>query len=300
MDKGNRAAGSLKALIKRGRIVAAPGAYDALSALLIERAGFEAIYLTGNGQAASMLGLPDVGLITLTEMADRIRSIRAVTSVPLIADADVGYGSLINVRRAMREFEAAGASAVQFEDQVSPKKCGHELGRKIVSVEEMGQRLRAAVAGREKTDTLIVARTDARTTHGLAEAIRRGRAYAAAGADVIFVESPESETELREVAASISVPTLANMVETGRTPYLSAQRLDELGFAIAIYPATAFLAVTHAVGAAMTKLRRDGLIQDLSELSTLEEYHKVLRFSDYAELETQLGKPVALETAGTG
>jgi 2-methylisocitrate lyase-like PEP mutase family enzyme len=276
MDNGNRAAPSLKALLQRGRIVAAPGAYDALSALLIERAGFEAIYLTGNGQAASMLGLPDVGLITLTEMADRVRCIRAVTSVPLIADADVGYGSLINVRRAMREFEAAGASAVQFEDQVSPKKCGHEPGRKIVAVDEMEQRLRAAADGRRNPDTLIIARTDARTTHGLAEAIRRGRAYVRAGADVIFVESPETEAELHEVAASISAPTLANMVETGRTPYLSAQRLGELGFAIAIYPATAFLTVTQAVGAAMSKLRQDGRLEDLSGLATLEEYHKVL------------------------
>jgi 2-methylisocitrate lyase-like PEP mutase family enzyme len=299
MDNGNRAASSLKALLRRGRIVAAPGAFDALSALLIERAGFEAIYLTGNGQAASMLGLPDVGLITLTEMADRVRCIRGVTSVPLIADADVGYGSLINVRRAMREFEAAGASAVQFEDQVSPKKCGHEPGRKIVAVDEMEQRLRAAAAGRQNPDTLIIARTDARTTHGLAEAIRRGRAYARAGADVIFVESPESEAELGEVAASISAPTLANMVETGRTPYLSAQRLGELGFAIAIYPATAFLTVTHAVGAAMSKLRRDGRMEDLSELATLEEYHKVLRFSDYADMETRLGEPV-LEAANAG
>jgi len=296
MDNGNRAAPSLKALLHRRRIVAAPGAFDALSALLIEQAGFEAIYLTGNGQAASMLGLPDVGLITLTEMADRVRCTRAVTSVPLIADADVGYGSLINVRRAMRELEAAGASAVQFEDQVSPKKCGHEPGRKIVAVDEMEQRLHAAVDGRQNPDTLIIARTDARTTHGLAEAIRRGRAYVRAGADVIFVESPETEAELREVAASISAPTLANMVETGRTPYLTAQRLGELGFAIAIYPATAFLAVTHAVGAAMSKLRRDGRMEDLSKLATLEDYHKVLRFSDYADMETRLGEPV-LETA---
>jgi 2-methylisocitrate lyase-like PEP mutase family enzyme len=300
MDTGNDVAPSLKTLLRRGRIVAAPGAYDALSALLIEQAGFEAIYLTGNGQAASMLGLPDVGLITLTEMADRVRCIRAVTSAPLIADADVGYGSLINVRRAMRELEAAGATAVQFEDQVSPKKCGHELGREIVTVDEMEQRLRAAVNGRHNPDTLIIARTDARTAHGLAEAIRRGNAYARAGADVIFVESPETESELREIASGISAPTLANMVETGRTPYLSAQRLGDLGFALAIYPATAFLAATHAVRAAMSKLRRDGCIEDLSELATLEEYHKVLRFSQYAEIETKLGEKHVQERVNVG
>jgi 2-methylisocitrate lyase-like PEP mutase family enzyme len=281
-------AGSLRSLIQAGRIVAAPGAYDALSALLIEQAGFPAIYMTGNGQTASALGLPDVGLITLTEMAERVRRLRAVTSVPLIVDADVGYGSLIMVRRTMQELEAAGASAVQFEDQASPKKCGHEPGRSVVPAEEMLQRLRAAAAGRRHAETLIVARTDARTAHGLEEAIRRGRAYAAHGADIVFVEAPESEAELRRVAAEIPAPTLANMVETGRTPYLSADRLGALGFAVAIYPATAFLAATRAVREAMAALRRDGLIEDLSSLATLAEYHAVLRFSEYAALEAAL------------
>jgi 2-methylisocitrate lyase-like PEP mutase family enzyme len=181
---------------------------------------------------------------------------------------------------------------VQFEDQVSPKKCGHELGRTIVTIDEMAQRLRAAVEGRRDPDTLSIARTDARTTHGLADAIRRGRAYAQAGADIIFVESPESEAELREVAASLPTPTLANMVETGRTPYLSAERLGELGFAIAIYPATAFLAATHAVRGALTELRRAGRIDDLSRLATLEEYHEVLRFADYARLESKLSERI--------
>lgn len=288
MNHNNGAAPSLQLVLQRGGIVVAPGAYDALSALLVEQAGFEVIYLTGNGQAASMLGLPDVGLITLTEMAERVRSIRAVTTVSLIADADVGYGSLLNVRRAMRELEAAGASAVQFEDQVSPKKCGHELGRNIVAIEEMEERLRAAADGRRSPETLIIARTDARTTHGLAEAIRRGCAYARAGGDIIFVESPETEAELQEIAASIPVPTIANMVETGLTPYLSAQRLEELGFAIAIYPATTFLAATLAVRQALTELRRYGRIADLTRLATLDDYHRVLGFSRYAALESKL------------
>jgi 2-methylisocitrate lyase-like PEP mutase family enzyme len=298
MTNGNQAATSLRALIQRGRIVAAPGAYDALSALIIEQAGFEAIYLTGNGQTASMLGLPDVGLITLTEMADRVRCMRAVTTVPLIADADVGYGSMINVRRAMRDFEAAGASAVQFEDQVSPKKCGHELGREIVTTDEMMFRLQAAVDGRQNPETMIIARTDARTTHGLGEAIERGRAYVKAGADIIFVESPESEAELKEVAASVPAPTLANMVETGRTPYLSAPRLGELGFAVAIYPATAFLAATHAVSKAMEQLRSHGRLEDMSRIVTLEEYHKVLSFSTYSALEGRLRTEVGAQAAG--
>jgi 2-methylisocitrate lyase-like PEP mutase family enzyme len=276
--------------LDRPGIVTAPGAYDALSALIIEQAGFEAIYLTGNGQTASMLGLPDVGLVTLTEMADRVRAIRAVTRAPLIADADVGYGSLISVRRAMRELEAAGASAVQFEDQVSPKKCGHELGRELASPDEMAARIRAAVDGRQDPDTIIIARTDARTTHGLADAIERGQVYARAGADVIFVESPESEAELKEVGSKIPVPTLANMVETGRTPYLSAQRLAELGFAIALYPATAFLAATLSVRAVMYELRDRGRLEDLSRIATLDDYHRILRFAEHVALEERFGK----------
>jgi 2-methylisocitrate lyase-like PEP mutase family enzyme len=292
VGNNNGATRSLKPLIERGKIVTAAGAYDSLSALLIEQAGFEAIYMTGNGQASSMLGLPDVGFITLTEMTDRVRYTRAVTNIPLIVDADVGYGTYINVYRAVRDLEAAGASAIQLEDQVSPKKCGHEPGRNVVAAEEMAQRLQAAVAGRQNPDTMIIARTDARTTHGLGDAIRRGHIYAKAGADIIFVESPESEAELKEITASFSVPTLVNMVETGRTPYLPYQQLGEIGFSVAIYPATAFLAATRAVTTAMAELRRDGRIEDLSKLATLEEYHKVLGFNRYVQLEAQLSQPV--------
>ena len=206
------------------------------------------------------------------------------------ADADVGYGSLLNVRRAIRELEAAGASAIQLEDQASPKKCGHEPGRNVVSITEMSQRLNAACEGRRNYETLIIARTDARTTLGLPEAISRGRAYAKAGADIIFVSSPETEAELREVASSLDVPTLANMVETGRTPYLSAQALGEMGFAVAIYPASGFLAATHAVRATMDQLKRFGRVEDMSGLASLAEYHKILGFDAYAELETTLGQ----------
>jgi 2-methylisocitrate lyase-like PEP mutase family enzyme len=282
--------GTLKALMGRGTIIAAPGVYDALSALIAEQAGFEALYLTGNGQASSMIGMPDVGLITLTEMADRVRAIRAVTSAALIADADVGYGSLLNVRRAVRELEAAGASAIQLEDQASPKKCGHEPGRLVISIAEMTQRLNAACEGRQNPETLIVARTDARTTLGLAEAIARGKAYAGAGADIIFVESPETEEELRAVASAIRAPTLANMVETGRTPYCSAAALGAMGFAVAIYPASAFLAATFAVREVMMQLKRFGRVEDGSRLASLTDYHSILGFHRYAELETSLSQ----------
>ena len=281
---------TLKTLIARGKIVAAPGVYDALSALIAEQNSFEALYLTGNGQSSSMIGMPDVGLITLTEMADRVRAIRAVTSAALIADADVGYGSLLNVRRAIRELETAGASAIQLEDQVSPKKCGHELGRSVVSITEMAQRLNAAREGRRNPDTLLIARTDARTTLGLSEAIARGKAYAQAGADIVFVESPETEAELREVASAIESSTLANMVETGRTPYLSAPALGDMGFAVAIYPASGFLATTFALREVMNQLNRFGRVEDTSRLASLADYHEILGFGDYSALETTLGQ----------
>lgn len=293
VKRKDSAAPSLRALLQRKKIVVAPGAYDTLSALLIEQAGFDAIYMTGNGQASSMLGLPDVGFITLTEMTERVRNTRAVTSAPLIVDADVGYGTYINVYRAVRDLEAAGASAIQLEDQISPKKCGHEPGRNIVSAEEMAQRLRAAVEGRQNDDTMIIARTDARTVHGLGEAIRRGHIYAKAGADIIFVESPESEAELQEITSAIQVPKLVNVVETGRTPYLPATQLGDIGFNVAIYPATAFLAATRAVREAMANLRKDGRIEDLSRLATLQEYHDILGFNRYVELEKKLAAPIS-------
>lgn len=277
---------SLRRLIANSEIVVAPGAYDVLSALLVERAGFESVYLTGNGQAASGLGLPDLGFITLSEMAQRTRATALRTSIPLIVDADVGYGSLLSMRRAVEEFELAGASAIQIEDQVSPKKCGHELGRELVPVEEMCLRLRAAVDARRSPDTLLIARTDARTVEGLDEAIRRGLAYVDAGADVIFVESPESEDEFAEVSRRIPALKLANMVETGRSPYLGWQRLAELGYNIAIYPVTTVLAAMGAVRDTLAALRAARTeIEIVPGSATLSEYHALLGFYDYQQIE---------------
>jgi 2-methylisocitrate lyase-like PEP mutase family enzyme len=221
-------------------------------------------------------------MIGLSEMAERIRATAQQTTVPLIADADVGYGSLLMTQRAVREFEAAGASAIQIEDQLSPKKCGHEPGRILIAAEDMVARVRAACAARRSTRTLIVARCDARTTHGLDEALRRGKLYAEAGAGVVFIESPESEEELARIARELPVPALANMVETGRTPYLSGAELERLGFRVAIYPATGFLAATGAVAAAMTELKETGRAASaLERMWTLQQYHDFLSFSDY-------------------
>jgi 2-methylisocitrate lyase-like PEP mutase family enzyme len=282
---GNPPAVTVRELIERDGFVQAPGAYDMLSALLVQRAGFSCVYLTGNGQTASTLGAPDLGLITLPEMAERVRQTSFSTGLPIIVDADTGYGSLLTLQRAVREFEAGGASAIQVEDQLLPKKCGHEPGRQVVGAPDMLARLRAAADARRDPATMLIARTDARSAHGLAEAIDRARAYAEV-ADVLFVESPESEQELAEIAAAVPKPVLANMVETGRTPYLPAWRLRELGYAIAIYPVTAALAASAAVLAVLEELRVAGRAEGmLDRMLTLREYHDVLRFDEAAARE---------------
>jgi 2,3-dimethylmalate lyase len=282
---GNPSAVTVRELIQRDGFVQAPGAYDMLSALLVQRTGFSCVYLTGNGQTASTLGAPDLGLITLPEMAERVRQTSFSTGLPIIVDADTGYGSLLTLQRAVREFEAGGASAIQVEDQLLPKKCGHEPGREVVAVPDMLARLRAASDARRDPATMIIARTDARSGHGLAKAIDRARAYAEV-ADVLFVESPESEQELAEIAGAVPKPVLANMVETGRTPYLPAWRLRELGYAIAIYPVTAALAASAAVLSALEELRVRGRAEGMLErMLTLREYHDMLRFDEAAARE---------------
>jgi 2-methylisocitrate lyase-like PEP mutase family enzyme len=276
---------TLRDLVERDGFVVAPGAYDMLSALLVERAGFSCVYLTGNGHAASALGAPDVGLLTLPEMAERVRQTSACTGLPIIVDADTGYGSLLTLQRAVREFESGGASGIQVEDQLLPKKCGHEPGRELVAVEDMLARLRAASDARRDPATMIIARTDARTTHGLDAAIQRAKAYAEV-ADVCFVESPENEQELATITKAVPVPMLANMVETGRTPYLPAGRLRELGFKIAIYPASAFLPASAAVQAVLAELRERGRAEaTLERMMTLREYHELLRFDETVAIE---------------
>ena len=232
--RGRNAA--LRQRLAAGNTLIAPGAYDCVGARLVEQAGFEAVYLTGSGMSMSALGAPDVGLMSFSEILDRAARVADVVSIPVIVDADTGYGGPLNVIRTVRCFERAGVSGIQLEDQAWPKKCGHEGGRNLVSVNEMAGRIKAAVDARIDPDLVIVARTDARTDHGLAAALDRAAAYVEAGADVIFVESPENESELAQVAKSVRAPVLANMVEGGRTPILPAARLTELSFALAIYP----------------------------------------------------------------
>ncbi len=233
--KTGRAA-RLRAALASGPIVMAPGAYDCVTARLVEVSGFGALYVTGSGVSMSALGAPDVGALSFSEILDRVARICDSVGIPVIADADTGYGGPLNVIRTVREFERAGVAAIQIEDQEWPKKCGHEPGRRLVPVREMELRIQAASEARADPDTLIVARTDARTDHGLEAALERAERYLQAGADVLFVESPQSAAELATVAKRLKAPCLANMVEGGRTPILPAPELDALGFRLAIYP----------------------------------------------------------------
>lgn len=248
----------LRKLVEAEEILILPGAYDALSAKLVQAAGFQAVYLTGYGQSASKLGEPDVGLMCMSEMAERTRDIAMAVDIPVACDADTGFGGPVNVIRTVREYERAGAAAIQLEDQTMPKKCGHMLGRQVVPTEEMAEKIRAAAAARGDPDFLIIARTDARTEHGIDEAIRRGRLYEEAGADIIFIESLETVDEMKRVNREIRKPTIANMVEGGRTPFLPARELQEIGYSAVIFPITTLYAAAKAVYDVLADLRENG------------------------------------------
>lgn len=278
----------LRALLYAKEILVAPGAFDVLTAKIIQATGFHAVYMTGYGTSASLIGQPDVGLLTMTEMVSRARNIAAAVDVPVIADGDTGYGNPINVMRTVREYEAAGVNGIQLEDQVFPKKCGHMLGRKVISAEEMVQKIRAAVKAREDENFTIVARTDARTNLGLEEALRRGRMYEDAGADVIFIESPESEEEMQRIAAAFDKPTLANMLEGGRTPIPTVKRLQEMGFAITIYCVGPLYAAAKAVRDYMIELREKGTpIGKINDMITFEEFNQFIGLHEYRQLEKE-------------
>ena len=239
----------LRELLAGPDLVVAPGAYDALSARLIAQAGFHTVYMTGFGTAASVLGQPDVGLLTMSEMVSRAAALAAVVGdLPLIADADTGYGNPINVRRTIREYERAGVAAVHIEDQVWPKKCGHMEGKQVIPLNEMVQKIHAAVDARQDPDFVIIARTDANAVYGLEDAIQRGRAYREAGADVIFIEAPRSVAELRTIAQAFpDVPLLFNWAESGKTPALSLDEIRSLGYKLVIFPVGLLFAATHAM-----------------------------------------------------
>jgi 2-methylisocitrate lyase-like PEP mutase family enzyme len=250
---------SLRRRIESGEFFVAPGVYDMISARVAERVGFDAVYASGFWLTASYLGLPDAGLATFTDMLDRVSHVVEQVTMPVIADADTGFGGLLNVDHTVRGYERAGIAAIQIEDQEFPKKCGHTPYRRVVPSTEMEAKIRVAVEARQSRDFLVIARTDARTGLGLEEALRRGRAYAEAGADVVFVESLQSEEEMREACSTIPAPLMANMSDGGHTPIRSAAELAEIGYACAIFPAMAALSATAAVETAMQHLKSHGI-----------------------------------------
>jgi 2-methylisocitrate lyase-like PEP mutase family enzyme len=247
-------AARLRELLSRGELLTVPGCSDALGATLIEQAGFDAAYMTGFGSSATLLGQPDVGLLTGSEMVDNARRIASATSLPVIADADTGYGNPVNVIRTVTDFERAGVAAIQLEDQVAPKRCGHMADKQVVPSGEMVAKLRAAVEARR--EMLIIARTDARAPEGLSAAIERAHAYVDAGADVLFVEALESVDEFAAVGAeSFRVPLVFNWVEGGRSPALSADQIADLGYRLLLYPISLLLTATTAMQATLAQLR---------------------------------------------
>jgi carboxyvinyl-carboxyphosphonate phosphorylmutase len=248
----------LRQMLNAPGIIVAPGAYDGFSARLIEAAGFPAVYMTGAGTAASHLGQPDLGLATLTEMAAHASHLASCLSLPLIADADAGCGNVLNVVRTVREYERAGVAGLHLEDQVAPKKCGHIAGKQVIPAKEFVDKIRAAAEYRTDPDFVIIARTDARAVTGLDDAIERGNLYAEAGADVIFVEAPQTEDEIHRVAREVKAPLLANMVQGGRTPAVKVAELERLGFKIAIFPAVCMAAAVAAIEQALARLRETG------------------------------------------
>jgi 2-methylisocitrate lyase-like PEP mutase family enzyme len=236
----------LAARLRDKRLLSAPGVFEMVSAKIADRMGFEALYMTGYGTVASYLGMPDAGLATYSDMVNRVQQFASITATPMICDGDTGYGGLLNVMHTVRGYEAAGACVIQLEDQEFPKKCGHMLGRRVVDAQAMADKIRVAVESRSDPNFLIIARTDARTTHGLDEALRRAEVYARAGADLLFVESPESIEEMERIGKAFDLPLVANMVEGGRTPVLSREDLQAIGYRLAIFPAAAFLAAGAA------------------------------------------------------
>jgi carboxyvinyl-carboxyphosphonate phosphorylmutase len=253
-----RVTSRLRHMLEAPGIIVAPGAYDGFSARLIEAAGFQAVYMTGAGTAASHLGQPDLGLATLTEMAAHAGHLASCVSLPLIADADTGYGNVLNVVRTVGEYERAGAAGLHLEDQVAPKKCGHIAGKQVVPAKEFADKIRAAAEYRTDPDFVIIARTDARAVTSLDDAIERANLYAEAGADVIFVEAPQTEDEIHRVAREVKAPLLANMVQGGRTPALKAVELEQLGFKIVIFPAVCMAAAVTAIEGALARLKESG------------------------------------------
>jgi 2-methylisocitrate lyase-like PEP mutase family enzyme len=276
---------ALRTLVERRQGLVVPGAFDALSARLVEQAGFPAVYMTGFGVSASRLGLPDLGFAGLAEMVDQARNLAAAVSIPLIADADTGYGSTLQVRRTVQQYEAAGVAALHIEDQVAPKRCGHLAGKEVVPVEEFSARVRAAVAARTDPDFLVIARTDAIAVSGFDDAIDRAAAAARAGADVLFVEAPTSEAEIEALPRELDRPLLFNYAPSGRSPLPPFARLRALGYAVIIVPVDLLFAATRAMQRLLVDLRdHDAAPRDPERLVGFQEFLDLIGLSEQLAL----------------
>jgi 2-methylisocitrate lyase-like PEP mutase family enzyme len=287
-----RATTRLRDLLTGPDLVVAPGAYDALSARLIAQAGFSVVYMTGFGTAASVLGQPDVGLLTMSEMVSRAAAVAAVIGdLPLIADADTGYGNPINVRRTIREYERAGVAGLHIEDQVRPKKCGHMVGKQVIPLDEMVQKIHAAVDARQDPDFVIIARTDAIAVYGLEDALQRGQTYREAGADVVFIEAPRSIVELQAIVQTFSnVPLLYNWADSGKTPLLPLDEIRTLGFKLVIFPVSMLFAATHAMLRLLEVLKQGQTPTPFAEhMVTFSQFTDQIGLPDIQALERQYG-----------
>ena len=283
----NKSLASLREQLEdTNKIIVLPGVFDALSAKIAEHVGFEAMFQTGYGSSAALLGMPDYGLLNSGETVDNaMRIIRAVR-VPVLVDADTGYGNPLNVWRLVRDLESLGAAGIFLEDQVWPKRCGHMVGKDVIAKDEYIPKLKAALEARQSKDFIIVARTDARAPIGLDEAIERGKAYRKAGADVIFIEAPRSVEELKKVANEIDAPLVANMIEDGVTPNLSASELLKLGYQIAVFPLSAIYSATFAMRQVLTELKNTGATKDARNIMvTFKDFNRFMDLDHFVELE---------------
>ena len=282
----------LKSLLVPGRTLMAPGVYDGLSAKIAAQSGFDALYMTGFGVSGSTLGMPDIGLMTATEMADRARAlVEAAAPVPLIADADNGHGGELNVARMVRLYEAAGVACIQLEDQVFPKRCGHMASKQVIGRDDAVAKIAAAVGAR-KSGMMIMARTDARAVIDMDEALRRGEAFLKAGADMLFIEAPQSFEELRRVAETFKGARLvANMVEDGKTPYLSINDLSQMGFALAIYPVSALLVVARRLQETYGAMHTAGRLPEAESRLRFNDYNSVIGLDDLVPSAVTHGRP---------
>lgn len=269
-----------------------PGVHDCVSAKLAERAGFDAAFTSGFGIAGTTLGMPDYGFLTATEMLASVGRITSSVSIPVVADIDTGYGNALNVMNTVEQVVTLGAAGVILEDQVWPKKCGHFEGKHVIPMEEHAEKIRAAVEARGESGLVIIGRTDARAPLGLDEAIKRGRAYHEAGADVVFIEAPQSVGELREIAAAFpGVPLFANMVEGGKTPILNAEELRELGFKITVFPLAALFSATKAIESCFAYLRKHGTTAGYGEMLSFKDFEELIDVPKYREMEMKFGVP---------